>query len=67
MNGKLIQNHDATVISMSLLRCFISLYFLYKNKLPQISLSCFNNWALMLILASICTYAFTASVKVMKN
>jgi hypothetical protein len=67
MNGKLIQNHDATVISfMSLLRgVFISIFYT-KINLPQI-LS-FNNWALMLILASICTaYAFTASVKVMKE
>jgi hypothetical protein len=34
MNGKLIQNHDATVILlMSLLRVFfLSLYFLYENK-----------------------------------
>jgi hypothetical protein len=34
MNGKLIQNHDATVILlMSLLRVFfLSLYFLYQNK-----------------------------------
>jgi hypothetical protein len=33
MNGKLIQNHDATVISfMSLLRGVLSLYFLYQNK-----------------------------------
>jgi hypothetical protein len=34
MNGKLIQNHDATVISfMSLLRgVFLSLFIFYKNK-----------------------------------
>jgi hypothetical protein len=70
MNGKLIQNHDATVISfMSLLRGVLSLYFLYQNKFTaDFFVLSFNNWALMLILASICTaYAFTASVKVMKN
>jgi hypothetical protein len=40
MNGKLIQNHDATVISfMSLLRGVLSLYFfIYEINLPQISL-----------------------------
>jgi hypothetical protein len=33
MNGKLIQNHDATVISsMSLLVGVLSLIFLYQNK-----------------------------------
>jgi hypothetical protein len=34
MNGKLIQNHDATVISFYefIAGCFISLYFLYQNK-----------------------------------
>jgi hypothetical protein len=54
---------------MSLLRgVFISLYFLYQNKFTaDFFVLSFNNWALMLI-ASICTaYAFTASVKVMKN
>jgi hypothetical protein len=57
MNGKLIQNHDATVISfMSLLRGVISLYFLYENKFTaDFFVLSFNNWALMLILASICT------------
>jgi hypothetical protein len=34
MNGKLIQNHDATVISFYefIAGCFLSLYFLYENK-----------------------------------
>jgi hypothetical protein len=55
--------------SMSLLGVFfISLYFLYRNKFTADFFVLINNWALMLILASICTaYAFTASVKVMKN
>jgi hypothetical protein len=55
---------------MSLLRGVLSLYFfLYENKFTaDFFVLSFNNWALMLILASICTaYAFTASVKVMKN
>jgi hypothetical protein len=46
---------------LSLLRgCFISLYFLYQNKFTaDFFVLSFNNWALMLILASICTaYAF---------
>jgi hypothetical protein len=39
MNGKLIQNHDATVISfMSLLRGVLFSLFLYEINLPQISL-----------------------------
>jgi drug/metabolite transporter (DMT)-like permease len=40
--------------------CFISLYFLYQNKFTaDFFVLSFNNWALMLILASICTaYAF---------
>jgi drug/metabolite transporter (DMT)-like permease len=72
MNGKLIQNHDATVISFYEFIAgvfFISLYFLYQNKFTaDFFVLSFSNWALMLILASICTaYAFTASVKVMKK
>jgi hypothetical protein len=58
MNGKLIQNHDATVISFYefIAVCFISLYFLYENKFTaDFFVLSFNNWALMLILASICT------------
>jgi hypothetical protein len=60
LNGKLIQNHDATVISFRVYcGCFISLYFLYENKFTADFFVLSFNWALMLILASICTaYAF---------
>jgi hypothetical protein len=56
MNGKLIQNHDATVISFYefIGGCFyLSLFFIPKITTADFVLS-FNNWALML-LASICT------------
>jgi drug/metabolite transporter (DMT)-like permease len=71
-NGKLIQNHDSTVIAFYEFISgvfFISIYFLYQNKFSaDFFVLTFNNWMLILILASICTaYAFTASVKVMKK
>ncbi|WP_035667554.1 DMT family transporter [Flavobacterium sp. 83] len=72
MNGKLIADHDPSVISFYEFLAgvfFISIYFLIQNKF---SLDFFvltvNNWILILILASVCTaYAFTASVKVMQK
>ncbi|PRZ25264.1 DMT family transporter [Flavobacterium granuli] len=72
INGKLIEKHDATVISFYEFLAgmvFISVYFLYQNKFSveffDLNL---NNWMLILLLASICTaYAFTASVKVMEK
>jgi drug/metabolite transporter (DMT)-like permease len=72
MNGKLITDHDPSVISFYEFLAgvfFISIYFLIQNKF---SLDFFvltvNNWILILILASVCTaYAFTASVKVMQK
>jgi drug/metabolite transporter (DMT)-like permease len=72
MNGKLIEKHDSSVISFYEFVSgvfFISLYFLYENKFsPTFFVLSFNNWVLILILASICTaYAFTASVKVMEK
>ncbi|WP_414000317.1 DMT family transporter [Flavobacterium sp. W1B] len=72
MNGKLIENHDATVISFYEFLAgvvFISIYFLYENKFSaDFFVLSFNNWMLILVLASICTaYAFTASVKVMEK
>lgn len=72
MNGKLIEDHDATVISFYEFMAgvfFISIYFLSQNKFnADFFVLSFNNWMLMLILASICTaYAFTASVNVMKK
>jgi drug/metabolite transporter (DMT)-like permease len=72
MNGKLIENHDSSVISFYEFIAgvfFISIYFLYQNKFSaDFFVLTFNNWMLILILASICTaYAFTASVKVMEK
>jgi drug/metabolite transporter (DMT)-like permease len=72
MNGKLIENHDSSVISFYEFISgvfFISIYFLYQNKFSaDFFVLSFNNWMLILILASVCTaYAFTASVKVMEK
>lgn len=72
MNGKLIEDHDSSVISFYEFIAgvfFISIYFLYQNKFSaDFFVLTFNNWVLILILASICTaYAFTASVKVMEK
>ena len=72
INGKLIVNHDPSVISFYEFLAgfiFISIYFLFQG---SFSLNFFmlsaKNWILILILASICTaYAFTASVKVMRQ
>jgi hypothetical protein len=57
MNGKLIQNHDATVISFyEFIVGVFYLFIFYKNKFTaDFFVLSFNNWALMLILASICT------------
>ncbi|MFV8376895.1 DMT family transporter [Flavobacterium sp. LB1P62] len=72
MNGKLIENHDPSVISFYEFLAgvfFISVYFLFQQKFTlDFFVLTFNNWVLILILASICTaYAFTASVKVMQK
>jgi drug/metabolite transporter (DMT)-like permease len=72
MNGKLIANHDPSVISFYEFLAgfiFISIYFIFHGAFTK---SFFvlspKNWILILILASICTaYAFTASVKVMRQ
>jgi drug/metabolite transporter (DMT)-like permease len=71
-NGKLIEKHDSSVISFYEFIAgvfFISIYYLYQNKFSaDFFILSFNNWMLILILASICTaYAFTASVKVMEK
>lgn len=71
-NGKLIEKHDSSVISFYEFIAgvfFISIYYLYQNKFSaDFFVLSFNNWMLILILASICTaYAFTASVKVMEK
>lgn len=72
INGKLIANHDPSVISFYEFFAgfiFISIYFLFKGSFSEeIFMMSVNNWILILILASICTaYAFTASVKVMRQ
>lgn len=72
MNGKLIEKHNSAVISFYEFLAgvfFISIYYLFQGKFSVafFTLS-YNNWMLILILASICTaYAFTASVKVMEK
>lgn len=71
-NGKLIQKHDSAVITFYEFVAgflFISLYFIGQNKftLDFFSVSV-DDWLLLLVLSSVCTaYAFTASVKVMKQ
>jgi len=71
-NGELIQKHDSAVITFYEFLAgvlFISCYFVFQNKF---TLDFFKvsptNWSLLFLLSSICTaYAFTASVKVMKQ
>lgn len=71
-NGKLIQKHDSAVITFYEFVAgflFITIYFIGQNKfsLNFFSIST-NDWVLLLVLSSVCTaYAFTASVKVMKQ
>lgn len=71
-NGKLIKNHEPTVITFYEFLAgvfFISLYFLFTNKFNEafFTLST-KDWFYLLILSTICTaYAFTASVKVMQQ
>ncbi|MFV5686431.1 DMT family transporter [Flavobacterium sp. GB2R13] len=72
MNGKLIADHDPSVISFYEFLAgvsFITVYFLFQGKFSlDFFVLTFSNWVLILILASICTaYAFTASVKVMQK
>ena len=71
-NGKLIQKHDSAVITFYEFLAgvlFISCYFISQDKFTvdffKVSV---NNWLLLFVLSSVCTaYAFTASVKVMKQ
>lgn len=72
MNGKLIADHDPSVISFYEFLAgvfFISIYFLFQQKFSfDFFILTTNNWILILVLASVCTaYAFTASVKVMQK
>lgn len=71
-NGKLIQKHDSAMITFYEFLAgifFISGYFIWENKFTVAFFDVsFNNWALLLVLSTVCTaYAFTASVKVMKQ
>jgi drug/metabolite transporter (DMT)-like permease len=72
MNGKLIVDHDPSVISFYEFLAgsvFITIYFLFQGKFTaDVFVLTTKNWVLILILASICTaYAFTASVQVMRK
>ncbi|WP_264563477.1 DMT family transporter [Flavobacterium sp. N3904] len=72
MNGKLIEQHDPSVISFYEFAAgfsFITLYFLFQGKFTaDFFVLTTKNWVLILVLSSICTaYAFTASVKVMRR
>ncbi|PJJ07021.1 EamA domain-containing membrane protein RarD [Flavobacterium sp. 1] len=72
MNGKLIVNHNPSVISFYEFLAgfiFISIYFLFRGSFSvENFVMSAKNWILILILASVCTaYAFTASVKVMRR
>lgn len=71
-NGKLIQQHDSTVITVYEFFAgflFVSVYLLFEGKFDAAFFQLSgNDWMLILLLASICTaYAFTASVQVMKR
>jgi len=71
-NGKLIRQHDSSVIALYEFFsgfAFVSLYLLYDGRFSAdfFHLST-NDWLLLLLLSSVCTaYAFTASVNVMKK
>jgi drug/metabolite transporter (DMT)-like permease len=71
MNGKLIENHEPSVITFYEFLAgvfFITIYFLFTNKFNvSFFILTTNDWVYLLILSSVCTaYAFTASVKVMR-
>jgi drug/metabolite transporter (DMT)-like permease len=71
-NGKLIQQHDSSVITVyEFFSGFIlvSIYLLFTGKFTWAFFDVSGkDWILILLLASVCTaYAFTASVHVMRN
>ena len=71
-NGKLIKQHDSTVITVYEFFAgflFVSIYLLFEGKFnAQFFEVSGKDWILILLLSSICTaYAFTASVNVMKR
>ena len=72
VNGKLIKQHDSSVITFYEFLSgvfFITLYFLYQHQFTDNFFKLTSkDWILILVLASFCTaYAFTASVKVMRK
>jgi drug/metabolite transporter (DMT)-like permease len=72
INGKLITKHNPSLITFYEFLSgffFISIYFIFKGKFKfDFFELTFTNWVLLFILASICTaYAFTASVRVMRE
>ena len=71
-NGKLIQQHDSTVITVYEFFAgfvFVTLYLLFDGKFTTAFFDVSGkDWILILVLASVCTaYAFTASIHVMKK
>ena len=72
INGKLIQKYDSSVITLYEFFAgflMVSVYLVFEGKFTadffQVSQ---NDWILILILSSVCTtYAFTASVGVMRR
>ena len=71
-NGKLIQKHDPSVITLYEFlagAAFVTVFLLFDRKFtPEFFDVSARDWALLIVLASLCTaYAFTASVNVMKK
>jgi drug/metabolite transporter (DMT)-like permease len=71
-NGKLIKEHDSTVIALyEFFAGFfgVSIYLFFIGKFtPAFFVVSGKDWILIILLASVCTaYAFTASVNVMKK
>ena len=71
-NGKLIQKHDSTVITLYEFFAgfiFVSIYLIYDGRFtPAFFQLSQKDWGYLILLSSVCTaYAFTASVNVMKK
>lgn len=71
-NGKLIQQHDSTVIALYEFFAgfaFVSVYLAFQGKFtPEFFHVSARDWILIIILSSVCTsYAFTAAVAVMRS
>ena len=72
LNGKLIQKHDSSVITLYEFFAgflFVSVFLFFDEKfVPAFFNVTAKDWMYIFILASVCTaYAFTASVNVMKK